>query len=262
VWIASPANLDARLKRGDGAARADQAEVQRLRRGPAAHEFVMDIGPHDQARRRRPQAFKQAMGARHRELMDAATGVVEALPFGALPTQTSIIYNLFNGAGSIERRPDRWLGAFRGLISEKDNEIVLRCLQTVSAAIEKTSDRMAPSRSVLTVASWYRCDISTERVSNLLGKYWMQGKELKLGFLNAEKIRIDLNPVLENTKEGWSATFYVAASQVDTAQLFMNYIGTYISGGLYNSVDRQAAHARSMLVGMLNEFGFETPSET
>jgi hypothetical protein len=181
---------------------------------------------------------------------------------GAVLTQTSIIYNLFNGAGSIELRPDRWRGAFRGLISEKDIEIVLRCLQTVSAAIEKTSDRMAPSRSVFTVASWYRCDISTERVSNLLGQYWMQGKELKLGFLNAEKIRIDLNPVLENKKEGWSATFYLAASQVDTAQLFMNYIGTYVSGGLYNSIEPQAAHAQSMLVGMLNEFGFETPSET
>ena len=124
----------------------------------------------------------------------------------ALPTQASVTYNLFNGAGSIELRPDRWRGAFRGLMSEKDIELVIRCLQIAADAIEKTSDRMAPSRSVLTVANWFKCDINIEQVSSLLGQYWRHGKELKSGFLNSEKVRIDLNPILENEKEGWSAT--------------------------------------------------------
>ncbi len=61
----------------------------------------------------------------------------------AIVAQTSIIFNLFNGAGSIELRPDRWRGVFRGLVSDKDTELVIRCLQTAGAAIEKTSDRIS-----------------------------------------------------------------------------------------------------------------------
>jgi hypothetical protein len=179
---------------------------------------------------------------------------------GTSVADTSIVYNLFTGAGSIELRPDRWRGAFRGLISEQDIQLVLRCVQTVAAAIEKTSDRMIASRSILTVATWHQCDITVDQVAALLSTYWMPGKELKIGFLDAEKIRIELNPVLENAKEGWVATFYVAPSKVDSSQLFMNYKGTYASGGRYNSIEVQATHARSMLRGMLNELGFETPS--
>ncbi len=174
-----------------------------------------------------------------------------------VPAQTSVTYNLFNGAGAIEIRPDRWRGAFRGLISDKDQELVLRCLKTVSAAIEKTSDRMTPARSIVTVASWYKCDLSVEQVASLLGKYWMPGNELKPGFLNAENVRVDLNPILTNASEGWDATFYVATSKVENTELFMNYIGTYASGGRYNSIDQQMEHFRSMLIGMLNMLGFE-----
>jgi hypothetical protein len=80
------ADLNARLQRGDRAARANQAEVQGLRRELIAQELIVHIGTDDKARRGRAQAFKEAMGAAHRELMDAAARVVEALPFGFVKT--------------------------------------------------------------------------------------------------------------------------------------------------------------------------------
>jgi hypothetical protein len=176
----------------------------------------------------------------------------------AIVAQTSVIYNLFNGAGSIELRPDRWRGVFRGLVSDKDTELVIRCLQTAGAAIEKTSDRMTPTRAILTVASWYKCDITIEQVTSLLGQYWIRQDELKSGFLNAEKAHNDLNPILKNPSEGWEAAFYVAPSKLENAELFLNYIGTYQSVGRYNSLEQQSGHLRLMLISMLKVLGFET----
>jgi hypothetical protein len=176
----------------------------------------------------------------------------------ATPSQARATYTLFGGAGTIELRPDRWRGTFRSIISKTDIELVVRCLSVVGASIEKTSERTAPARAVVTAATWYKCDVTVDQVTALLKKYWMHD-QLKPGFLNAEKVGVDLNALLENSKEGWDATFYVAPSKVDSAELFVNYIGKYISGGRYNSTTLQAEHCQSMLTGMLAMLGFSIP---
>jgi hypothetical protein len=175
----------------------------------------------------------------------------------ATPSQTSATYTLFGGAGAIELRPDRWRGVFRNIASEPDIELIVRCLSVVGSALEKTSERTSPARAVVTAATWYKSDVILEQISALLKNFWVQ-PDLKAGFLNAEKVDVDLNARLENSKEGWDGTFYVAPSKVADAELFINYIGTYISGGKYNSIAHQAEHCRSMLRGMLAMLGFST----
>lgn len=174
------------------------------------------------------------------------------------PAQTSVIYNLFGGAGSIEIRADRWRGVFHSLVSTEDINLITRCLQIVASAIETTSDRLSPARTNLTVAGWYACDVSRDDVASVLENYWMPKNEMAAKFLDAEEIEYVLNPKLKNKSEGWEATFYVAVSALEKTELFLNYIGNYIHGGRYNSIDQQRAHVRLMLAGMLNKLGFET----
>ena len=178
----------------------------------------------------------------------------------AVPSQTSVTYNLFDGAGSIDLRPDRWRGTFRQITSAKDAELVLQCLRTAGSAIEKISDRMSPLRSVVTVASWFKCDISLDEVTALLSRYWIRENELKAGLLEAEVVRNDLNPTFTNKSEGWEAIFYVAPSRVAGAELFLNYIGTYQRGGRFNSIDQHVEHCRLMVGSMLKILGFESVS--
>jgi hypothetical protein len=58
--------------------------VPRLDAGfaPVPECLSTNIWSDNQAQCRRRRVFEQAMGARHCELMDAAAGLVEALPFG------------------------------------------------------------------------------------------------------------------------------------------------------------------------------------
>jgi hypothetical protein len=177
----------------------------------------------------------------------------------ATPSQTFATFNLFGGAGAIELRPDRWRGAFRNITSGPDLEVIIRCLAIVGSALEKTSERTSPARAVVAAATWYKTDMTLEHVTALLRKFWVQD-QLKAGFLNSEKVDLDVTARLEHSKEGWEATVYLAPSKVADAQLFINYTGTYLSGGRYNSIPLQAEHSRTMLKGMLALLGFDQQS--
>ena len=177
------------------------------------------------------------------------------------PAQTSVTYNLFGGAGSIEIRADRWRSTFRNLISIDDINLITRCIQIAASAIEKTSDRLSPARTDLTVAGWYKSDVGREEVAAVLKNYWMPKNEMAAKFLDADEIEYVLNPKLKNKSEGWEATFYVAVSALDNTELFINYLGNYTHGGRYNSIDQQRTHVRAMLAGMLNKIGFETSKD-
>jgi hypothetical protein len=178
---------------------------------------------------------------------------------GPAPSQISVALSMFAGAGSIELRVDRWRGSFRRLVSSGDFDLILRCLNVTSGAMQNTSDRLSPARAKVVVASWYNCDMDLKEIEALLGRYWLKDRELHSNFLNAEQVTLTLNPYLKNATEGWDVFFLVQPSAVPGTQLFLNYTGTYIIGGRYNSIDQQSEHVRGMIEGMLKELGFEVP---
>ena len=85
----------------------------------------------------------------------------------------------------------------------------------------------------------------------------MQGNEFEPGFLNSEQIEVSLNPRFKNSTEGWDALFLVQPSLVAGTQLFLNFTGTYIFGGRYNTIDHQLAHAQTTIKAMLKKIDFE-----
>jgi len=165
--------------------------------------------------------------------------------------------NLFGGAASVELRLDRWRATFRILRTDEDRKIVIRCLNLVRSVMEDLSDRVEPTRSIVTVASWYICDGGAGGVAEIMTRHGSLGTPIDQSFLGAEQVVFNINPHLRNATEGWDATFLVQPSLVEGAHLFASYTGTYIEGGRYSTIDQKAEHIKFMLSGMLEKIGVE-----
>lgn len=179
---------------------------------------------------------------------------------GPAPSHIFVVMNLFGGAGSVELRLDRWRASFKGLMNENDRKLIIRCLNLVTVALEGASDRISPARTVLTVASWYKCDEGAPGVASMLSEHGSLGIEVDRGFLGAEQIDYTINPHMRNPTEGWDALFFIQESQLEGTHLFLNYTGNYVTGGRYNSVDQKADHIATMISGMLGALGVVLPS--
>jgi hypothetical protein len=172
------------------------------------------------------------------------------------PADNSVTIRLFGAAAAIELRSEFWRGTFPRVLTAEDVKLVLRCLNVVSEAIAKSSDRLLPLRATVAVSGWYQ--ISGE--FNALVFFKNLGSnaiELEANFLGAKTIEYVFYPTLRNDDEGWDATFAVQPSVIEGAQLFMNSTSNYVSGGRYGSLELQAGHAQSLAIGMLKKLGFE-----
>ena len=177
---------------------------------------------------------------------------------GPSPANIAAAISLFGGAASIVMRLDSWRAEFRNIQSEDDRKLALRCLNLAAGAIE-SSDRVLPARRTATVASWLACEEGEAGVATLLRQYGSPGK-IEADFLGAAELDFAINPTLRNPTEGWDSTFYISRSQLSGTHLFVNYIGHYIEGGRYNSIDQLTEHVRFMLRGMLEKLGVQLPS--
>ena len=176
---------------------------------------------------------------------------------GPAPANIFEAISLFNGSGSIVTRLDSWRAEFQTIRSEDDRKLVLRCLNLAASAIE-TPDRASPARRTATVGSWLAFDEGETAVATLLEKYGNPGK-IEPGFLGAAELAFTVNPTLRNPTEGWEATFFIQKAQLPGTHLFVSYIGRYIEGGRYNSIDQLAEHIRGMLRGMLERLSVQIP---
>jgi hypothetical protein len=183
-----------------------------------------------------------------------------AVNFGGPPAHVSASINLFGGAGSVELLLDRWRATFRNIRTEEDRKLIIRCLNLAGGAIETFSDRLRPSRSLVTLGTWQTCDEGAAGVAKFLAEHGALRTPIDRGFLDAEQVDFSIYPRLRSVTEGWDVIFLIQASQLEGTHLFAHYNGTYIEGGRYNTVDQKAEHVRMMLTGMLEKLGVELTS--
>jgi hypothetical protein len=187
-------------------------------------------------------------------LSDVSVHLADSLP------NVFAMVNLFGGAGSVELRLDRWRAVFRNIRTDEDRKIIIRCLNLAGGAIENFSDRSRSSRNLVNVSVWYVCDAGSTGVAKMLSQHGSSGMRIERGFLGSEEIEFSLYPRLLNKTEGWDVTFLVQRSWLEPSHLFINYSGTYLEGGRYNTIDQKADHIKQMFGGLLETLGLDSAS--
>ncbi len=181
---------------------------------------------------------------------------------GNSPADIFIRVLLLNGNGHLELGVDHFRATFINLNPESGVALAKDCLELCEQVLLDAIPDLETKTAFLRTSGWLECDGGEKAVAELLGKFGAPAQQLLPEGFGATEVRYSPQGVIGNKEEGWTVSFRLERSAIESAHLFFVCDGTYSDGGRFDNLEDRINHVSCILGHLSKHFGLIPRGET